>query len=314
MSEPTPNYRGAFLSSPHHAWLGVLTLGLGFVTATGIGLLIGAGAYALGWIYLPDTGWFRGWVDRRLEAQRHAEEQSRVSAFVQQRDQLLADLTPSRREQYHALANVCRDIESATADSPLNIADKSADPRMHKIEELLWTYLRMLRVEQSLAKFLEAERRERVAESLKDAEREVASLTAEVESLRRTGFTAGADAKQRIIESKLERIEALRKRSERNDQTRANHALVVAEQERLAEQIKLIRADAVASKNAETMSARIDATVEQLDHTNRWIAQLDEFKELLGEFPGGTIRVGINLVQPPAAKSPPPASKESSSS
>lgn len=298
MSDPTPNYRGAFLSSPHHAWLGVLTIGLGFVSATGIGLLTGAGLYALGWIYLPDMRFFRRWVDRRLETHRPAETPSVPSAFALQRDTILADLTPSRRDLYHALAAICHDLESA-------------GPDMGKIEELLLTYLRMLRVEQSLASFLESERRERVAESLKETEREIAALAAEVESLRNTGFHAGAESKQRIIESKQERIEALRKRVERNDQTQSNHALVVTEQEQLVEQLEQIRADVMASKNAAAMSARIDATVEQLDHTNRWIAQLDEFKQLLGEIPGGTIRVGINLVQPTAPKPTPPAQTDS---
>ena len=33
MDEQTPNYRGEFFKSPHHAALGRLTLGLGFLSA-----------------------------------------------------------------------------------------------------------------------------------------------------------------------------------------------------------------------------------------------------------------------------------------
>jgi len=78
---------------------------------------------------------------------------------------------------------------------------------------------------------------------------------------------------------------------------------VVAEQERLDQQIKLIRADAVAMKNAESLTARIDATVEHLDETNKWLAEMDEFKDLVGDMPSTELRVGYNPVTvPPVMK------------
>jgi hypothetical protein len=299
MMEQEPNYRGEFFKSPHHVWLGVLTLGLGFASGTWIGLLLGAGVYGLGWVYLPDMGFFRRRVDQRLAAQKAAEEQARLAGFIRQRDKLLDELTASRRDQYSQLTQVCRDIDLASADNPLIAQNGEGDLRMRKIEELMWTYLRLLRVEQSLAEFLEVERRERVPESLREAESEAKALTTEVESLRRAGNNTAAESKQRLVESKLERLEALRKRMERIEQTRSNHALAVAEQERLAEEIKLIRAEAVATKNSSGLSARIDATVEHLAHTNRWISELDEFKDMVSGFPSGDLRVGFDRGMPP---------------
>src|SRR5437667_8536292 len=90
----------------------------------------------------------------------------------------------------------------------------------------------------------------------------------------------------------MERFEVLRKRRQRIEQAEANLALAVSEQERLDQQIKLIRADAVATKNAETLTARIDATVEHLDQTNKWLSELDEFKDLVGDLPNTELRVG----------------------
>src|SRR5205823_3532129 len=99
----------------------------------------------------------------------------------------------------------------------------------------------------------------------------------------------------------MERLDVLRKRSDRCEQAEANLALVLSEQDRLNQQIKLIRADAVATKNAETLSARIDATVEHLDQTNKWLSELDEFKDVVGDMPSTEMRVGYDAPATPAA-------------
>jgi hypothetical protein len=161
----------------------------------------------------------------------------------------------------------------------------------------------LLSIEESLGQFLETEGRERVPELLKEAEAEAARLNGEIESLKAKGNTALLETKQRYLGSRLERLEVLRKRQQRSEQARANLELVVAEQERLDQQIKLLRADAIATKNAETLTARIDATVEHLDQTNKWLSELDEFKDLVGDLPNTELRVGY---QPMAGPPPPP--------
>ena len=60
----------SFLRSPHHAWLGLLTLGVGAATVSVPGMIAGAAAYALGWVFLPDSKWFRKWMARRPAAPR----------------------------------------------------------------------------------------------------------------------------------------------------------------------------------------------------------------------------------------------------
>ncbi len=91
----------------------------------------------------------------------------------------------------------------------------------------------------------------------------------------------------------------LRKRQQRTQQAQENRALVIAEEERLDEQIKLIRADAIAARNTEALTARIDATVEHLDQTNKWISELDECKDLVGDLPPTDLRVGYEPAPPP---------------
>src|SRR6266566_6126581 len=104
MDDQAPNYRREFLGSPQHAALGLFTLGLGFLSANLLGLIVGGTLYTLGWLHLPDMPFFRRWVDRRHETARRAEEMQKVAEFVQRRDGLLASLSSRCRQQYSALA------------------------------------------------------------------------------------------------------------------------------------------------------------------------------------------------------------------
>jgi hypothetical protein len=309
MDQQAPNYHFEFLKSPHHVVLGVLTVGLGVMSAALLPLIGGVTCYVLGWIYLPDMGFFRRWVDGRNAAGQRAEEMQKLENFVRRREALLRSLSLPRRERYGRLAQVCRDIENASADNLLASSDPSTDPRLRKLDELMWTYLRLLGIEESLERFLQTERSEDVPALVKEAEAEVAKLSADFDALKTKGGDATLDTKQRYLSSRMERLEVLRKRQQRSEQADSNLALVLSEQDRLDQQIKLIRADAVASKNAETLTARIDATVEHLDQTNKWLSELDEFKDLVGDMPPTEMRVGYEASVPaaaPAVSAPPP--------
>jgi hypothetical protein len=250
---------------------------------------------------VPDLPFFRRWVDNRRDATKQAGEAQKVAEFLQRRDMLIRSLSPDRRERYSRLSQVCRDIETASADNLLAAPDSTTDPRLRKLDELMWTFLRLLGIEQSLEQFLESEQRENVPTLLKDAEAEAARLNSEFEALKAKGGDATLETKQRYLGSRLERLEVLRKRVQRSEQAQANLALVVSEQDRLEQQIKLLRADAVATKNAENLTARIDATVEHLDQTNKWLSEMDEFKDLVGDMPATDQRVGYqtSLQNPP---------------
>src|SRR6184192_1493159 len=191
MDDAAPNYHREFLKSPQHATLGLLTLGAGFMSGMLLPLIAGATLYTLGWIYLPDLPFFRRWVDRRHDAARRAEEMQKVADFARRRDALIASLSPDRRERYRRLAAVCHDIETASADNMLASADPATDPRLRKLDELMWTFLRLLGIEQSLEQFLETEKREDVPALLKDAEAEAARLKTEIDGLKAKG-NAGA--------------------------------------------------------------------------------------------------------------------------
>jgi hypothetical protein len=305
MADQPTSYRSEFFKSPHHAGLALVTLGGGFILGSSfpLALVLGATAYVLGWIYMPDMPFFRKWVDKKGEAVENAAAQAQVAKFVQQRDNLIASLTSASRSHYESLAAVCRDIEAAGADTPLTPDNPDDDPRLRKLDELMWTFLRLLSIEDSLKEFLETERREDVPGIVKNAEAEMSQLSAEFEALKKKGASVAIlDPKERLIDSKLERLDVLHKRQEKIEQAKSNLDLVVSEEDRLEQQVKLIRADSMASKNADTLSARIDSTVAHLDQTNKWLSEMSDFRDMVGEMPDSPKRIGYaatTAVPPP---------------
>ena len=294
MPDVTTSRWRAFLQSPHHAVMAIATLGAGFATGEPLYFVAGASAYVLGWVYMPDMAFFRRWVEKRATSEISAAEAAELAQFRRKREAMLNSLGSPLRERYHLLARVCRDIEKAAAET--DEFNLSADTRLRKIDELMWMYIRLLSMQQSLQTFLETERREDLAGCVAEAEQEMRTLEAEVQSL---GNSAAADSRQRLLESRRDRLDVLRKRAQRVEEAESNLELVLSEQERLSEQIKLIRADAVATKSASAVSARIDASVEHLNETNKWLAEMDQFRDLAGDLPMVPTRVGFEAAPPP---------------
>lgn len=280
-----PNYRRAFWTSRHHLWLALLTLGLGFASGEPFGLIAGATAYALGLVFLPDTGFFRRAIDARENAARDSAAAAQAAEFQQQLEAHLARLSQGRRARYQQLVGVCRDIEAASADGQ-GPAELETATRRQKLDELTWTYLRMLSVEQALEVYLETERKEQVPAAVRTLEAETQALAAEVAALQAAKSNAATLAgKERLLTSRLERLKALQQRLTRIEQAESNHEVVLSEQARLVEQVKLIRADAIAAKNTDTLTARIDLSIEHLSATNQWLSELAEFKDLTAQMP-----------------------------
>lgn len=295
-ASPLP-YRRLFWKSRDHLWLAVLTVGLGFASGEPLGLLIGGVLYALGLIYLPDTARFRKKIADHALAADTAAAAARTKAFEAQRAQLLSSLSAERRRRHQALASVCQDITAASSENSSGDLALSLDTRLRKLDELLWTYLRLQTIEQSLEVYLETERREQLPQAEEAAVQEITALEAEIAAAPKN---PALETRRKLLASRRDRLEALRQRIARVAQARANLDLALSEQERLVEQAKLIRADAVAHKNAESLGARIDISIEHLAATNRWLSELSEFKDLTAQLPA--LPPGAML--PPSATAP----------
>lgn len=315
MTEPPqspPAYRRLFLRGAPHVWLAASTIGIGFATGEPLGLLVGAVCYALGLLYLPDSRWFRGRVDAREAAAAARLAARQAEEFSAKRRQILADLSAERRRRHQSLSEVCGDISAAGTEAGAGELSLSIETRLRKLDELLWTHLRLLVIEQSLDTYLETERREQLSAGAEAAEAEVAALEAELERQPEPPPTAPAaeremrETRKKLLVSRRDRLTALRQRLARVAQARANLDLARSEQERLVEQAKLIRADAIAHKNAESLGARIDLSIEHLAETNRWLSDISEFKDLTAQLPPLPAGSLITEIESSHRASPPP--------
>lgn len=297
------SYRKAFLKSRHHLWLALLTMGLGFASGQPLLLLAGVTLYALGWIYLPDAAFFRRGVDEQVRKGVEKEEAAKWAEFLAQHEKLLAGLSVARRTRYTELSGLCAAIENASQEAQ-NATGLDLASRVEKLDELLWTFLRMLSAEQILEVFLEGERREQIPQLVRSLDAETQTLAAEVESLKKvTPPPLSLAPKERLLTSRLDRLGGLKQRLSRIEQAQANLELIRSEQDRLVEQVKLIRADAVASKNADALSARIDLSIEHLASTNQWLSELAEFKDVTQQMPQMPATTGTRRlagVRPPS--------------
>jgi DNA repair exonuclease SbcCD ATPase subunit len=287
MPETSP--RKDFLTSPHHATLGLAALAC-LASAEPLAAIIGGVVYVLGWVYLPDMPLFTRWREKKIAAALEASRQAELGDFAMQRDAMLSQLLGRRPMRHTAFVKTCQQVAMGQ------------DPRARKVEEMQWTYLRLLTIEQSLEVFLEGERRDGVPLLLREATEEVEALEHEIAELKSQN-TPTLSAKERLLESRKSRLDVLRQRAERITEAQANQELASAELDRLDEQIKLIRADTVAAKNAGNISSRIDSTFEHLAQTNRWLSDMDRFRDQLGEVPEG----GMGVRSPLAAQPQMPA-------
>ena len=291
MFDPTDNSFKRFLKSPHHMWLAGLTLGLGFRSANIVIFGVAVGLYVLGWVHLPDTGMYKNWVKGHLDGLAKIADNAQVQAFVARRTSLIRQLSPERRSRYQELGSVCQEIIKTTQD---NNQIEGGDPRLRKLDELMWTFLRLLVMEGSLEGFIETESREELPTEVANCKIEIADLEKQVAAV-----PASADSnvtiKQRLLDSKKEKLAALVKRQTRLEEAKDNQTLVASEQERLVEQIKLLRSDAIASRNTDALTDRINATVDHLNETNKLMSEMDQFKDLAADdLPVTTARLGFD--------------------
>ena len=246
----------AFAKSPHHAWLGLLTLGAGVATLSGIGMIAGAAVYALGWIYLPDSRLFKNW----LAARKQGDDGAKLREFLFQRRQIYDSLRTSTRTRYDSLA---AEIESLQADFHRDprLNPEIVRQRSERLSNLAWTYLRLLHTGEMLDRFVETE-------NPADLEAKIAAMEKDVAAIA-PGSRAG------LAESMQSRLTSLRSRLEKRRGAEESRELTASEQERIAELVKLFRADHLSNRDAGALSHEIDGAAVQLDRTNDWLRGLE---------------------------------------
>ena len=279
------NYHKEFLKSPEHLWTAVGTIGGGLAVGNVVGLLVGVAAYALSWIYLPDAPFFKKKVDAKAVALAEREEEAQAAEFRARRDAMRSALGDDKQSRYNELAAVCQEIESGSTGN---------DALFGKLDELMWTFLKLLTMEEAIRRFLEESKGE-------DLDAQIAEARGEVDKLAAEKPEAGS-SREKFIASRQQVLEVLQKRKEAVTGASDNLGLVRSEEERLGHQIRLLRAEAVATRNSDMLTVKINSSVATLQDTNALLSQMSSYQEMVADMPQTSTRIGYGEIAP----APPP--------
>lgn len=266
----------AFLRSPHHAWLALLTLGPGLASATVPGMILGAAAYALGWIFLPDSRRFRAWLDRKRRGEEAAASAGSAAAFEAERIDAYRRLSPEGRAAYDALATAIEEIRAE--------AGGSDGPHAGRLGQMAWTYLRLLLTRETLERFCARESSAAIEGEIAAARKEIRGLEAEAAAAEGRGDATGAGQLVRLLQSKRSRLEALERHLGQVGQAEGDLALTGAEIERLFDSVRLVRADLVTRRDPDSLGEELDRTTAHFHRTRDWLRDL-EFDQTSADIP-----------------------------
>jgi response regulator RpfG family c-di-GMP phosphodiesterase len=267
-------YHAHFLASTNHAWLGLVTLGVGIAVASPLSVVAGIAAYGLGVIFLPDLAVFRKGYDIKHQSEIAAAQQAETSGKDRVRASLLDKLTPAARARWHEFANLCEALRAKLGSSPSdtlleeNFLTKVAD-----------SHLLLLGMDADIRDYLKTA--PAPADLLKRAE----ALQAEITTLHRR--TDLSDVEQRLILSKEETLKNLQQQAEQNKRMALNLDLAQSELQRLESQISFLRAELI-SNPASQLSTRLSDTLIQVEASQRVLQEggmvnAPDLNTLLGE-------------------------------
>lgn len=256
------DYLKAFAKSGEHAALALLTLAAPIASAVPLAIVIGAALYVTGWVLLSDRQGFKAKIDAREAAVNEEHEAAALLALNTQRATLFAKLIPPAQARYEALVKVCADIEKQLGDD-----DPTGTNRMEKLDGLMWSYLGLLTTEHNLREFLAKESEDEFETREKACVLEINGLKDEIAKL--APGSSSYENKFRLLGAKEEGCEALRRRHEQYRRASENIEVVRAEQVRIEEQLKLLRADLYATQSAGQFTQRINDTIDTLASGSR---------------------------------------------
>jgi hypothetical protein len=291
METKSINYFPFFIKSKWHHWFAFSTIAMGLLSATALGVIIGFSAYFVGLLLIPETSFFKNKINSKMQKMDNDLQLMELEKFKQRRDRQIASLSSENRASYYQLANVCKDVERATKENSSSADDIINNSRLRKLDDLMWTYLRLLKMEENLRVFLEMERKENISDMIIESTKEIEKINRDIEEC--ADDKTKLEYKQRFLSSRMERLEVLKKRKARVEISEQNIALTSSERDRLEQQLKLLRGDALATKSTEGITMRIDASLEQLNETNKLLVEMDDFVTTNESLPNTVQRVGF---------------------
>lgn len=269
-----PNFYKEFAVSKAHAAIGV-AVAAAFAAANPLGLMLAAAGYALAWVYFPTSGFFVRRVMDRLKLAEEAAQRDDVGDFVKRRDETIARLDPDGQSRYAALSKTCADVAANTPGNSLVNG---------KLHELLWAYLKMLLMRQGIDSYLAETDGAEIQNNLQAVEEELKSLAPEQQRLRAS--------KESLRATLAQHLRSLADAAE-------NQRILASELTRLEHEIQLLRADAIANKNSEFLSAKINASVESLQESKAILQTMSNVEEMAVDVPARASGLAFVTTPPP---------------
>lgn len=271
-----PQRFAAFLRSPHHAWLALLTLGIGVASANVPGMIAAAAAYALGWIFLPDSKRFRRWLSRGRDSAPPETDGDAARRFEKERQGVYQQLSGEGRAAYDTLAAAVGELR--------RIAGGGEGSHAGRLGQMAWTYLRLLLTRETLERFCHEENSGTIGNEIAAAREEIRELEQVQGEHENRGDAAAAGQGTRLLQSKRSRLEGLERHLDRVRQAEADLILTCAEIERLVDAVRLVRADLVTRRDPDALGEELDRTTAHFHRTRDWLREL-EFDQTSADIP-----------------------------
>ena len=259
------DYHKEFLKGHFHMVFAICSLGAGLVSGNILGLGLGVIVYVIGLINLPLLPLFRREYDKRQKVIEDAENQRKFEAFKLKMNDLLSGLEQEALVKYSEVAKIC---------STISAQDKN---QTRKLQEIMWALLKLMTVEQSIRRMLDADKEDPLEDAVTRLQAEIAKEDAALKGLIGTGVSPSViQSKDRLLSSKNERLAVLKQRLEKTKLTSDNLQVLKTEQDRLVEQVKLMQITAFSATDMSDISSRIDATLSGLDSVSSMLKGLGQ--------------------------------------
>jgi len=246
----------AFFVRPHVKGLGevpVNVLAVGGIAVLGLAnpgfWLLGASA-EVAYLYLVSHDErFRKWVQAMEAAQQSGDQVARKEA-------MLDGLTDKRQIRYGDLERRCRDMLEVARRSGSSIGFEQ--PLSEGLNRMLWVFLRLLVSSQVLETHLRQNSREVL-------DKEIAGYERQYEEVRED------PGKERIAKSLASTLDLTRKQRENLEKAYENAQFIQAELLRIEQQVKLMIQEATLSRDAGSLSGRVDEVMQSFTQTQDWM-------------------------------------------
>lgn len=170
---------------------------------------------------------------------------------------LFIGLDPPAQHRYSKLAHLCSMI-LRNAD---NLRSQSEDDlRVGGLNQLLWTFLKLLNSKIKINKILSQVTRE-------DIEKEIGKITQRIS--RENEATAMYRSLQGTLEIEKKRLENLLKAED-------SIKVVESELDRIEKQVNLLHEESLVSSDPEILTTKLDSVMQSLQGTSRWMSEHNE--------------------------------------